>query len=146
MIKNKIKMTFPANSLNEALSRNVVASLSLSLNPTVEWLNDVKTAVSEAVTNCIVHAYSEDKTGEIELVAFVTDDELGVTIKDFGIGISDVEKAKEPFYTTKGEFERSGMGFTVMQTFMDTLEVFSAQNEGTTVHMTKKITRGGADA
>ncbi len=146
MIKNKIKMIFPANSLNEALSRNVIASLSLPLNPTVEWLGDVKTAISEAVTNCIVHAYSEDNEGEIEVSAYITENELFVTVKDYGVGIPNVEQATQPFYTTKGDTERSGMGFTVMQTFMDSLEVISAKNEGTTVHMSKKIMCGGSNA
>lgn len=146
MVKNSFVITFDANSMNESFSRNVVASFCLPLNPTLDWLGDVKTAVSEAVTNCIVHAY-EEKGGQIEMSAIITSDNvLDLVIKDFGVGISDLEKAIEPFYTTKGETERSGMGFTVMQTFMDSFDVKSNPGEGTTVHMTKKFMCGGKDA
>ncbi len=144
---NKLKFSFPAKSINEALSRNIVATFCLSLNPTMSELSDVKTAVSEAVTNCIVHAYGDNESGEIEISAIIYENgTLGVEVKDYGIGIPDVEKATQPFYTTKGEMERSGMGFTVMQTFMDTLNVVSKEGEGTTVHMSKKFKRGGKNA
>ena len=146
MIKNKFSMTFEANSENEAFSRNVIASFCIPLNPTLEEISDIKTAVSEAVTNCIVHAYNE-KGGIIEMSAFITSENvLDVTVKDSGVGIPDVQKAIEPFFTTKSETERSGMGFTVMQTFMDSFEVCSKINGGTTVHMSKKIMCGGKDA
>ncbi len=146
MISNKFSMKFEANSANEAFSRNVIASFCIPLNPTLEQISDVKTAVSEAVTNCIVHAY-EDKGGEIEMSAFITEyGVLDVIIRDNGVGISDVSKAVEPFFTTKNKSERSGMGFTVMQTFMDSFEVQSELNKGTTVHMTKKFMCGGKDA
>lgn len=141
---NKIKVIMPAKSINEALSRNIVSAFCLSLNPTMSELSDIKTAVSEAVTNCIVHAYGDSENGDIELSAIIHDDgTLGIEIKDYGVGITDVEKATQPFYTTKSESERSGMGFTVMQTFMDTLDVVSKEGEGTTVHMSKKIKCGG---
>ena len=143
MYKNSFSIIFDANSMNESFSRNVVASFCLPLNPTLDWLGDVKTAVSEAVTNCIVHAY-EEKGGKIEMIAKITcDNFLDIVIKDYGVGISDLDKAIEPFYTTKCENERSGMGFTVMQTFMDSFDVKSNIGEGTTVHMTKKIMCGG---
>lgn len=146
MIKNKFSMTFRANSENEAFSRNVIASFCIPLNPTLDQIGDIKTAVSEAVTNCIVHAYNENG-GEIEMSAFITEDGLlDIVIKDYGVGIIDVSKAVEPFYTTKAETERSGMGFTVMQTFMDNFEVQSEFGKGTTVHMSKKIMCGGKDA
>ena len=145
MDKNKFTLIFDANSANESFSRNVVASFCLQLNPTIDWLGDVKTAVSEAVTNCIVHAYDE-KGGQIVLDVFICDNVLDVVVKDFGAGISDIDQALEPFYTTKGETERSGMGFTVMQTFMDSFDIKSTPNQGTTVHMTKKIMCGGKDA
>ena len=146
MINNKLKVIIPAKSINEALSRNIIASFCLVLNPTMSEISDVKTAVSEAVTNCIVHAYG-DEGGDIEITATIYEDSvLSVEIKDFGRGIPDVEQATQPFYTTKGEEERSGMGFTVMQTFMDTLDVVSIEGKGTTVHMSKKFERGGEDA
>lgn len=144
---NKLKFSFPAKSMNEALSRNIVATFCLSLNPTMSELSDIKTAVSEAVTNCIVHAYGDSGSGEIEISAIIHDNGvLGIEIKDYGVGISDVDQATQPFFTTKGDAERSGMGFTVMQTFMDTLDVVSVEGEGTTIHMSKKFKHGGENA
>lgn len=143
---NKIKITFPAISINEALARNVVASFCLPLNPTLEELSDIKTAVSEAVTNCIVHAYA-DGEGIIDMEANLYDSGvLSVEIKDYGVGIDDLDKATQPFFTTKPDGERSGMGFTVMQTFMDTVDIVSLPGKGTTVHMSKNITNGVTDA
>ena len=140
MYMNKIKLIMPAKSINEALSRNVVSAFCLSLNPTMSELSDIKTAVSEAVTNCIVHAYADNENGEIELNAIIHDDgTLGIEIKDYGIGIADVEKATQPFYTTKSESERSGMGFTVMEGFMDSVQVISSPNKGVIVSMYKKV-------
>lgn len=146
MIRNNLKMAIPATSLNEAFSRNVIAAFCLPLDPTLDWLSDVKTAVSEAVTNCIVHAYKDSGEGVIEIDATITNDGLDITIKDKGVGIANVDEAMQPFYTTKGGMERSGMGFTVMQTFMDSLDTVSNLGEGTTVHMTKKIMCGGDNA
>lgn len=146
MIKNKFKLIIPANSLNEAFSRNTIASFCLPLNPTLEWISDVKTAVSEAVTNCIVHAYNSED-GDIEISAMITDDgDVDIVVKDGGIGIENVNEAMQPFYTSKSDSGRSGMGFTVMQTFMDTFDVISTPGKGTTVHMTKKIMCGGDNA
>lgn len=139
---NKIKITFPAKSINEALARNVIASFCLPLNPTLEQLSDIKTAVSEAVTNCIVHAYAESE-GVVDMEANLYDSGvLSVEIKDYGIGIDDLDKATQPFFTTKPDGDRSGMGFTVMQTFMDTVDVTSTSGKGTTVHMSKNIING----
>lgn len=139
---NKIKLTLPAISINEALARNVIASFCLPLNPTLEELSDIKTAVSEAVTNCIVHAYN-DEEGVIDMEANLYDSGvLSVEIKDYGVGIDDLDKATQPFFTTKADGDRSGMGFTVMQTFMDTVDVTSTIGKGTTVHMSKNIKNG----
>ena len=146
MLINKIKVSFPAISQNESLSRNVIASFCLPLNPTLEELSDIKTAVSEAVTNCIVHAY-QDGEGVVEMEANLYDNGvLSVEVRDFGVGIEDVGRATQPFFTTKPGDERSGMGFTVMQTFMDIVDVTTKIGGGTTVHMSKNIKNGVKDA
>ncbi len=131
---NYFKMQIPAISENEAFARNTLSAFVLSLSPTVEELNDLKTAVSEAVTNCVVHAYDGD--GSVSIVAEIHDNELFVTISDNGKGIEDIEKAREPLYTSGGD-ERSGMGFTIMESFMDSVEITSAPGQGTSVTMTK---------
>ncbi len=138
-MKNYFDMTIPAIGVNEAFARSAVAAFALPLSPTVEQINDVKTAVSEAVTNAIVHAY--DDIGKIFLHCEIDDDEgaLTVTVKDEGKGICDVKAAREPFFTTRPDEERSGMGFTIMETFMDSLSVTSNLGEGTTVTMKKVI-------
>ncbi len=137
---NKMKLTFSSLSENEAFSRSVVASFIMPLNPTISEICDIKTAVSEAVTNAVVHGYP-DSVGEIVLSCEIDDDVVHIKIQDFGIGISNLPKALEPFYTTKGDLERSGMGFTIMQSFMDNVEVVSKENVGTTVIMSKKLER-----
>ena len=140
---NTVKLEVESRSVNESFTRVVISSFAAQLDPTIEEINDIKTAVSEAVTNAIVHGY-EGTQGTVVLSACVEDEHvLSVTIEDAGKGIADVEKAMEPFYTTQPEMERSGMGFAVMQTFMDTLEVASVPGEGTRVRMTKRF---GADA
>lgn len=137
---NKIKLSFSSISENEAFARNVIASFMLSINPTLSQINEVKTAVSEAVTNAIVHGYP-DSVGEIVMEAELDDDFLHISIKDSGVGIEDLNKALEPFYSTKIEDERSGMGFTVMQSFMDEVNVNSKLNIGTVVNMTKRLNK-----
>lgn len=137
-MKNSVKIYFLSISENEAFARNAIASLIIPLNPTLSEINDVKTAVSEAVTNAIVHGYP-DSVGEIYLEAEIDGGNLHIKIVDNGVGIESVEKALEPFYSTKVESERSGMGFTIMQSFMDSVEVESKLNFGTTVKMSKKI-------
>ncbi len=135
-----IKLTFPSRSVNESFARATVASFAARLDPTLEELSDIKTAVSEAVTNCIVHAYP-GKLGTIWLNAKITaGGVLEITVKDTGVGIPDIKKAREPLYTTGGD-DRSGMGFTIMESFMDKVRVRSAENKGTTVSMTRKISR-----
>lgn len=137
MFKNKIQLKILSISENEALARNVIACFLLQLNPSISQLSDVKTAVSEAVTNSIVHGY-ENTIGEIEIDAEIIDKEIHIKISDNGIGIKDLKSALEPFYTTKPEQERSGMGFTIMQSFMDEIKVESNDN-GTCVYMCKSL-------
>ncbi len=137
-MNNYIEIKLPALSKNEALARSIIAAFCVELNPTIDDIDDIKTAVSEAVTNCIVHAYGKND-GDIYIRATIIDGVLTVEIKDFGIGIADISEARKPFFTTRPNEERSGMGFTVMETFMDTLEVKTNENGGTTVIMSKKI-------
>ena len=135
---NYIKLEIPSRSANEALARSAVAALCAQLDPTLDELGDIKTAVSEAVTNAIVHAYPEE-VGTIWLkAAILGGDTLELTVKDKGRGIPDVEQAMEPLYTTGGD-DRSGMGFTIMESFMDKLTVKSAPGRGTTVTMRRRI-------
>ena len=135
---NYIKMEFPSVSANEALARSAVAAFAAQLDPTLDELADIKTAVSEAVTNAIVHAYPEE-VGTIRLRARILNGEtLELSVKDSGRGIPDVKKAMEPLYTTGGD-ERSGMGFTIMESFTDDLRVRSAPGKGTTVTMRRLI-------
>ena len=135
---NYINLEFLSRSANEAFARGAVACFAAQLDPTLEELGDIKTAVSEAVTNAIVHAYP-DSLGKIVMKARILDgDVLEITIRDWGRGIPDVDKARQPLYTTGGE-ERSGMGFTIMESFMDKVTVRSAVNKGTTVVMRKKL-------
>ncbi len=137
-LNNKMQLKFLSISKNEAFARNVVGCFVLQLNPSLAELADIKTAVSEAVTNCIVHGYGET-VGEITLEAEICDSTVHIKVFDQGVGISDLSVAMEPFYTTKPEEERSGMGFTIMQSFMDNVSVKSALGKGTEVCMKKNI-------
>ena len=139
-MKNKITIKFDSISQNESFARNVIASFILPLNPSVSDLSDVKTAVSEAVTNSIVHGYP-DSVGEVVMTAEISGNDVHITIADSGIGIDDVEKACEPFFTTKPDDERSGMGFTIIKTFMDEVKVVSKINCGTKIEMMKTISK-----
>ena len=136
-MKDEIKLIIPSRSQNEGFARVAVGSFVARLDPTLEELNDIKTAVSEAVTNCIVHAY-RDTIGLIYITVSAEGNTVTVKIRDRGCGISDVEKAKEPLFTTGGE-ERAALGFAVMESFTDKLKVRSAVGKGTTVTMQKKI-------
>ena len=136
MTKNYLKLQFYSLPQNQAFSRDAVAAFCLELNPTVSDLSDVKTAVSEAVTNCTVHAY-RGNLGIITIECEVEEERIHIKISDTGKGIPDVEKAVQPFYTTLPDDERSGMGFTIMQTFMDEFRVNSVEGEGTVVYMVK---------
>ena len=139
MVDNKISIELMSKSENEGFARVAVAAFVSQLDPTVEELTDVKTAVSEAVTNSIIHGYENRKEGIIKIEASITGNEITISIEDNGKGIKDIKQAMEPLYTSKPELERSGMGFTVMETFMDELEVFSENGEGTKVIMKKKF-------
>ena len=138
---NEMSIIFDAISTNEGFARVAVAAFVTHLNPTVEEMADIKTAVSEAVTNCIIHGY-ENRGGKIYIHCTIENGVLYIEIKDKGVGIEDVEKAMEPLYTSKPELERSGMGFSFMEAFMDELEVESTLSKGTTVKMQKKLQCG----
>ena len=136
--QNYIKLEFPARSVNEGFARAAAAAFAAQLDPTMDELGDIKTAVSEAVTNAIVHAYP-DTVGTVQMrLRILEGAQLEITVRDRGRGIPDVKQAMEPMYTTGGE-ERSGMGFTIMSSFMDGLRVRSAAGRGTTVTMKKRI-------
>ena len=138
--ENYMILDFPSRSSNEAFARAAVACFAAQMDPTLEELGDIKTAVSEAVTNCIVHAYP-DELGIITLrCRILKDSTLDIVIKDRGIGITDVEKARQPMFTTGGA-ERSGMGFTIMDSFMTSMTITSVPGKGTTVHMRRKLQR-----
>ena len=142
---NTMQIDFLSRSSNEGFARLAVAGFAAQLDPTLEELGDIKTAVSEAVTNAIVHAYPHS-IGKIRVCARLYENRLlELRIQDWGVGISDVEKARQPMYTTGGE-ERSGMGFTIMESFMDALRVRSAPGKGTTVVMKRKIAARGDEA
>ena len=136
--ENYMILEFPSKSVNEAFARSAVACFAAQLDPTLEELGDIRTAISEAVTNCIVHAYP-DGYGMITLrCRILKDNILDVVIKDRGVGITDLEQARRPTFTTGGE-ERSGMGFTIMESFMTSFEVTSTPGKGTSIHMRRKI-------
>ncbi len=135
---NEMELEFLSRSNNEAFARITVAAFCAQLDPTIEELADIKTAVSEAVTNCIVHGY-EDTEGKVKIKATLLNDEVEIEITDSGKGIEDVELARKPLYTTKASLERSGMGFTIMESFMDKVEIHSVVGIGTKVIMKKKI-------
>ena len=137
-MKNTMQLKISAISENEPFARDTVAAFCVRLNPTLDELSDVKTAVSEAVTNCIVHAYAQSE-GEITIICSAEGDTLHISVADSGKGIADVERAVQPFFTTLEQEERSGMGFTIMQTFMTDFRVQSKSGEGTTVYMSKRF-------
>ncbi len=137
-IKNEMKLEFISKSSNEAFARVAIAAFASQLDPTIEELADIKTAVSEAVTNSIIHGYDK-KQGIVKIMAKLTENEIIIEISDKGKGIENVDVAKEPLYTTKPNLERSGMGFTIMESFMDKMEVESILGLGTKVTMSKTI-------
>jgi stage II sporulation protein AB (anti-sigma F factor) len=139
-MKHEMRLEFDSIPANESFARVVVAAFLTRLNPTMEEVADIKTAISEAVTNAIIHGYKQE-VHKILIEAAVEKDTLEVSVQDFGIGIADIEKAMEPLYTTRRDLERSGMGFVFMEAFMDTIKVNSKPGEGTKVTMTKKIGR-----
>lgn len=138
---NEMELTFDSRSANEGFARVAVSAFLTQLNPTVEEVSDVKTAVSEAVTNAIIHGY-ESELKKIVIRCRIEERTIYIEVRDHGKGIEDVKKAMEPMYTTKPELERSGMGFSFMEAFMDKVSVESAVGEGTTVKMEKNIGKG----
>ena len=138
-MSNIMEVKFSAKSENESFARVIVASFASKLDPTLDEIADIKTAVSEAVTNSIIHGYDEDETKFVNIRCEIEDKTIAISVEDFGNGIEDLDMAMQPLYTSKPELERSGMGFTVMESFMDNIEVFSKEGEGTKVIMKKKI-------
>ena len=147
--KNYAKIVFTADSMNEGFARMVAMGFMMDMNPTMDELSDVKTAVSEAVTNAIIHGYGElvcekeENEHLVEMECLRENKKLTIVVADHGVGIEDVEAAKQPFFTTKPDMERSGMGFAFMETFMDELEIVSKLGEGTRIRMTKYISGEG---
>ena len=138
--RNEMQIVFDARSENEGFARMAVAAFISSMNPTMDELADVKTAVSEAVTNCIIHGYQQ-RPGKIFMECTISGNEVVIGITDEGVGILNIEQAMEPMFTTKPELERSGMGFAFMEAFMDEVQVFSSPGKGTRVVMRRKIGR-----
>ena len=137
---NYMQVKFKSLSVNEGFARVCVASFCVQLNPSVDELSDIKTAVSEAVTNCVVHAYPK-RIGMITLTCEIENDLVKITVSDEGVGIKDINKAREPFFTTKPGEDRTGMGFAVMESFMDKIEVEKNEGKGTTVVLYKQISQ-----
>jgi len=136
--ENYMTLEFPSRSTNEAFARSAVACFAAQMDPTLEELGDIRTAVSEAVTNCIVHAYPQELGIITMRCRILKDNVLDIVIKDQGVGIADIEQARRPMFTTGGS-DRSGMGFTIMESFMTSFEIKSVPGKGTTVHMRRKI-------
>ncbi|OZU90054.1 anti-sigma F factor [Virgibacillus indicus] len=138
-MKNEMFVEFSSISENESFARVTVAGFIAQLDPTMDELTEIKTVVSEAVTNSIIHGYNNESHHKISIFCEIDSGEIALTIKDNGIGISDVDEARQPLYTSKPELERSGMGFTIIENFMDSVEVISTPGNGTTVNMTKQL-------
>lgn len=138
-MQNAVNISFNALGENEAFARVAVASFAAKLNPTVDDLAELKTAVSEAVTNAIIHGYDSNPAGMVYISATIEDGEIDVVIRDEGRGIDNIEEAKEPLFTTKPEMERAGMGFTIMEHFTDRLEIESSSSSGTVVRFKKRL-------
>lgn len=137
--QNAFRVFFAAKSQNEGLARIMTAAFLSQYDPTLSEITDVKTAVSEAVTNAIIHGY-EDKTGEVELFCGYHEGKIYIEVADRGMGIDDIDQAREPLFTSKPELERSGMGFTIMETFMEGVRIESKKGEGTRIFMEKTLT------
>ncbi|HEY2421977.1 MAG TPA: anti-sigma F factor [Neobacillus sp.] len=138
-MKNEMKLDFSALSQNESFARVTVAAFIAQLDPTMDELTEIKTVVSEAVTNAIIHGYENNSNGIVHIQASIEGSLIELSIKDDGIGISDVEEARQPLFTTKPELERSGMGFTIMENFMDVVEVHTQPGRGTEVRLRKHL-------
>ncbi len=144
MMNNRMRLEFPALSQNESFARITVAAFVAQLDPTMDEINEIKTAVSEAVTNAIIHGYENDPEGIITIEVAIEDRSVEIVIRDRGVGIENIEEARQPLFTTKPELERSGMGFTIMENFVDELEIVSKPNEGTTVRLKKRLEKSKA--
>lgn len=142
--RNQMKVEFSAQSQNESFARVAVAAFISQLDLTMEEMEEMKTVVSEAVTNSIIHGYEENPEGIVRISVSLTDDIIELLIEDEGKGIEDVDQAMQPLYTTKPELERSGMGFTIMENFMDSIEVATAVGKGTKIRLTKRLSRSAA--
>ncbi|MFS0751524.1 anti-sigma F factor [Oceanobacillus sp. 1P07AA] len=140
-MKNEMSLSFASVSENEAFARVAVASFITQLDPTMDELTEIKTVVSEAVTNSIIHGYHNEPQHKVYIECVIHDDEIELTIRDEGVGIDNIDEAREPLYTSKPELERSGMGFTIIENFMDSVEVISAPEKGTSVYMTKQLSK-----
>ncbi|MFD2445921.1 anti-sigma F factor [Bacillus sp. CGMCC 1.16607] len=138
-MKNEMKLQFSALSQNESFARVTVAAFVAQLDPTMDELTEIKTVISEAVTNSIIHGYENDPEGLVYINVTINDGFIDMTIKDEGMGINDVEEAMQPLFTTKPDLERSGMGFTIMENFMDEVEVFSQPGRGTEIRLRKHL-------
>lgn len=138
-MKNEMVVEFSSRSENEAFARVTVGAFISQLDPTMDELTEIKTVVSEAVTNSIIHAYNNEPNHTITIKCKIDHDEIELIIKDHGIGISDIDQARQPLYTSKPELERSGMGFTIIENFMDSVKVTSSPTEGTTLYMKKQL-------
>ncbi|PWA12428.1 anti-sigma F factor [Pueribacillus theae] len=144
-MKNKMKLQFSALSENESFARVTVAAFITQLDPTMDEMTEIKTVVSEAVTNAIIHGYENNPDGEVFIeVTIEKENKVSIVIKDEGVGIPNLEEARQPLYTSKPELERSGMGFTIMENFMDELKVESNVNKGTTIYLTKYLSKNKA--
>ena len=138
-MNNEINLTFPAKSINEGFARLVIMGFIAPLDPSAQELTEIKTVVSEAVTNAIIHGYESDGSGIVDLQAKLENSKLTVTIKDHGVGIENVDQAKQPLFTTKADEERSGLGFMIMESFTDRFEVVSSPGQGTLITFEKTL-------
>ncbi len=132
---------FSSKSENEAFARVTVGAFISQLDPTMDELTEIKTVVSEAVTNAIIHGYNNEPNQKVMIKCVIENDEIELTVKDFGIGIGDIDQARQPLYTSKPELERSGMGFTIIENFMDSVKVTSSKTDGTTLYMRKQLAK-----
>ncbi|MFD2045917.1 anti-sigma F factor [Ornithinibacillus salinisoli] len=139
-MKNEMFIEFSSVSQNESFARVTVAAFVTQLDPTMDELTEIKTVVSEAVTNAVIHGYNNEPDHKIEISCILYEGEIELTIKDYGIGIKDINEARQPLFTSKPDLERSGMGFTIIENFMDSVEVISKPDEGTVVRMKKQLT------
>lgn len=140
-MNNEMYIEFSSVSENESFARVTVGAFIAQLDPTMDELTEIKTVVSEAVTNSIIHGYNNEPNHLISIKCTIQDDEIELTIKDTGIGIKNVDQAREPLYTSKPDLERSGMGFTIIENFMDKVEIISSPGSGTIIHMKKQLAK-----